>query len=436
MLGKHEQDGEQEETRPLQKKRKVDDISETSSEGEVSTMISSDNIDFMLNINVVGSGKNLYVKVSTNRLKTKNGKIQGSHVTAFRTFFSLLASCIGNKEPEAGVEYLYNVAKSYLPTEIIGTLDRIKWKHEQEFPKVMLRKERKDFTNLLRAKGISEEEIEKVKYALKYTLTSKLADYMQEVATCIIQKTNQLENMTFARDRIRQVKESEEGFKIKMAIKCLVSIDKLASIEADDTEELNDLITEKYDNEHYYFNGIKNFFEEYNKEEHKRQFLVKPENNTINLSEIVTKLNVLNTVGQEKINVNHFLDTFAKYMEDLYDYRAAPYLDEGEEIIPGGDVAILCESSARHIVILFHSFRNIIDKLSVENRRELCKRFMSKVFDFQRWSDQSYESEEGYELFTIEKYHDKVFAYLSDDMLSMTEFILPTVEDKRENYVL
>lgn len=398
-----------------------------SSPGKTGVDISADPRKFVVTFEVTGSGKDLHVILSTDRLKTslktkggkskKDGKkssggSQGDHVTAYRTFFQLVAAGIANQEPEEGIQSLCNIAYSYLLVKKNGkdeTLEFLQKQCKQKLEKTMPRETRKKMTSKMRKSpspfSFDEKmEIEPAKFSLKYTRTSILAKYMSKIATYIVQKTNEQKDMTFPKERTADVKVVSTPRDIKIAIKALASMERLlyiATLPTEDRLEELEEFNKMHGSEHYYVKGKEHFFKEYDA--------------IVELTSYANEdaVKILKKIDQLSKKV--IAQIVAFFMEVLYDYRRTSNTGQYKN-----DVNVLYRSSARHIVILFRSFKNIVNFVG-KHKEYMCRYFLHSVFKRQGWKDHVLPDKmgDGVKNLTAEEYQTSVFKLLTEDKMSL-----------------
>lgn len=405
--------------------------------------------------------------VSNIRTDTEEGKKQGDHVTAYRTFLELISAGIEHQEPADAIDSLIKMANCFLPQDNVESLQKIKEDYLTEFnEKGMSREDRKKLTAGLRISRIDEEKIQKIKNSLKMTNNVILGKYIAQISIQILSDTNQMENMTFSKSR--KDKKGDEDTKIGMAIKALKSLDRLIFISNEKDEELRkemlDEFVSKTGKEYYFLNGLNYFFknsdslieeifekdfaEELKKisQEIKEAEKNLQENKDINKkNELKDKLKSVNEKFRKKV-VEELKGDFSQYhehyvtqilqdinfsktmgllLENLYDYR---FVKDGDN-----KFSILCSTSARHVAIVFQAFKNLREY--GKDKKSIIEEFLKNLLGKQGWCNHkimNVNDEEDEKSLDLEYLFKKSTIYLNNKNFSYNHQI---VEEKDNNKI-
>jgi len=318
-----------------------------------------------------------------------NTKNQGDHATAYRTFFEILASCIDEEDPLHSIGSLYNTASYYLPVEAQSKLNELKKVAEEDIKKETIsRTQRQMYTASLRKisyesptiyKMIDSPEKEKesnlingyfksvnhvaneqaiTQYKNMVILANGvvIARNLEKLLEETLKQTNMMPKLCFPRIRTKGIDKSREGTEVREAIKALKALDRFIAIAFEKNEELK---ANKYQ-DFIENNRLKKGLEKFNINWHGIDSI-----NRDYIDKLFSKKNYIEKVGE--------------FMEDLYDYRKTAQSKTE-------DYSILCETAARHIVMILHAFRNF-RLLSKKVITKVIDEYLKKVLHIQEWEN-------------------------------------------------
>ena len=117
-------------------------------------------------------------------------------------------------------------------------------------------------------------------------------------------------------------------------------------------------------------------------------------------------------------------------LENLYDYKCVGIPEKD-------DTGVLYASSARHFVIIFQAFKNLIQSCSLETKESIFKAFLKNVFEKQQWK--KHELPIGYtkEYLSLDELLKETQKLLNNDFSSIAqeEHFDVTVEDSQHENI-
>ena len=214
----------------------------------------------------------------------------------------------------------------------------------------------------------SEQERNKnLKTALIAGAKYILAQNIKDVGEAIIQQTNQLEDICFAKDRKEEPSDKAEGSKVKQAVKILKSFNEFIGLmeeqDVDKRKERYKKLISKVGTEFYFINGLKHLDIGLKKDTSYTPEIYNP---------LVDKYEAIKKDENQK-----YTQLIGQKIGELYDY---PRTGKEHQDVENK----LYKTSARHLVIILLIFRNF-KHLPNSYKNKLEENFIKYILHAQKW---------------------------------------------------
>jgi hypothetical protein len=348
MTNKHGRDDNKVPT-PFKRQKTSKDIvtgsdSEQSSGSSDIVVTTASNQDLIVSVRETttssSSKKVALLSISNSRPDTTLGKVQGDHVTAYKSFLEMLIAATEGSSLKKAAHIIAKTAKSLIPNKA-EKFEKILKNFQDELKKITSRKLRhRVLKSLQDINGYSDAELDIIKEDLKSRKRAVYIKTIEQIGQEFIKQINLDEETAFKKEG---PSDTREGARVKKAIHALKAINDLKSIYQEQDSDIRETRMDRFYSKYIevgapYKDGANAIFGESRVRELSRKW-----------SYILDKKAFLNKLYADT-NKEIIGKMIGNFFGDLFDFK---YSIHGSKMQSS---ELLYKVVAKHIVTMFRAF--------------------------------------------------------------------------------